>query len=94
MPARSQAVEVFLPSRVKSFPRAAQDRTIRQISASGAPSRCGILLKLIDHVDPILMPLVIDEIGVTGDRDAIGRLLTIIDGDMPRQRAISPGESD
>ena len=78
-----QAVEVFLPSRVKSFPRAAQDRTIRQISASGAPSRCAILLKIIDHVDPILMPLVIDEIGVTGDRDAIGRLLTIIDGDMP-----------
>jgi hypothetical protein len=78
-----QAVEVFLPSRVNSFPRAAQDRTIRQISASGAPSRCSILLKLVDHVDPILMPLVIDEIGVTGDRDAIGRLLTIIDGDMP-----------
>jgi len=78
-----QAVEVFLPSRVKNFPRAAQDRTIRQVSASGAPTRCGILLKLLDHVDPILMPLVIDEIGVSGDRDAIGRLLTIIDGDMP-----------
>jgi len=78
-----QAVEVFLPSRVKNFPRAAQDRTIRQISASGAPARCAILLKLLDHVDPILMPLVVDEIGMTGDRDAIGRLLTIIDGDLP-----------
>jgi len=78
-----QAVEVFLPSRLKNFQRAAQDRAIRQISASGAPSRCGILLKLIDHVDPILMPLVIDEIGVTGDRDALGRLLNIIDGDLP-----------
>ncbi len=78
-----QAVEVFLPSRVKNFQRAAQDRIIRQISASGAPSRCGILLKLLDHVDPILMPLVIDEIGVTGDRDALGRLHNIIDGDMP-----------
>src|SRR5215471_11066256 len=40
-----QAVEVFLPARVKNFPRAAQDRTIRQISASGAPSRCGLLIK-------------------------------------------------
>ncbi|HJZ62971.1 MAG TPA: hypothetical protein VKD70_01545 [Candidatus Acidoferrum sp.] len=78
-----QAVEVFLPSRLKNFQRAAQDRAIRQISASGAPSRCGILLKLIDHVDPILMPLVIDEIGVTGDRDALGRLQNIIDGDLP-----------
>jgi hypothetical protein len=78
-----QAVEVFLPSRVKNFPRAAQDRTIRQVSASGAATRCAILLKLLDHVDPMLMPLVVDEIGVTGDRDAIGRLLTIIDGDLP-----------
>lgn len=78
-----QAVEVFLPARVKNFPRAAQDRTIRQISASGAPGRCGLLIKLLDHVDPILMSLVIDEIGVTGDRDAIGRLMTIIDGDLP-----------
>jgi hypothetical protein len=78
-----QAVEVFLPTRVKNFPRAAQDRTIRQISASGAPTRCTILLKLLDHVDPILMPLVIDEISVAGDREAIGRLLTIIDGDLP-----------
>ncbi len=78
-----QAVEVFLPSRVKNFPRAAQDRTIRQISASGAPSRCAILLKLLDHVDPILMPLVVDEIGVSGDRDAVGRLQNIVDGDLP-----------
>lgn len=78
-----QAVEVFLPSRLKNFQRSAQDRAIRQISASGAPSRCGILLKLLDHVDPILMPLVIDEIGVTGDRDALGRLHNIIDGDLP-----------
>src|SRR5437016_2235207 len=78
-----QAVEVFLPARVKNFPRGAQDRTVRQVSASGAPSRCAILLKLLDHVEPILMPLVVDEIGVTGDRDAIGRLLTIVDGDLP-----------
>ena len=78
-----QAVEVFLPSRVKNFPRGAQDRTVRQVSASGAASRCAILLKLLDHVEPILMPLVVDEIGVTGDRDAIGRLLTIVDGDLP-----------
>jgi len=78
-----QAVEVFLPARVKNFQRAAQDRIIRQISASGAPSRCAILLKLVDHVDPILLPLVIDEIGVTGDREALGRLQNLVDGDLP-----------
>jgi hypothetical protein len=56
---------------------------VRQISASGAPGRCRILLELVDHVDPLIMPLVIDEIGVTGDREALGRLLTIVDGDLP-----------
>jgi hypothetical protein len=78
-----EAVEVFLPARMKDFPRTSQDRIIRQISASGGPARCRILLELIDHVDPLIMPLAIDEIGVSGDREALGRLLTIVDGDLP-----------
>jgi hypothetical protein len=78
-----QAVQVFLPSRMKDFPRTSQDRVLRQISASGAPGRCRILLELLDHLDPLVMPLAIDEIGVTEDRDALPRLLTIADGDLP-----------
>jgi hypothetical protein len=78
-----QAVEVFLPGRIKTFPRVAQDRVVRQLSASGAHGRCRILLKLIDHVDPLVMPMVIDEIGVTADREALGRLMNIVDGDLP-----------
>ncbi len=78
-----RSVEVFLPSRMKDFPRNSQDRVLRQISASGSPGRCRILLEVLDHLDPLVMPLAIDEIGVTGDRDALGRLLTIVDGDLP-----------
>jgi hypothetical protein len=78
-----QAVQVFLPSRIKDFPKTAQDRIVRQISSCGAWERCAILLALIDHVHPFVIPLVIDEVGVTGDREAIGRLLTIVDGDLP-----------
>jgi hypothetical protein len=78
-----QAVQVFLPARMKDFGRTAQDRIIRQISCSGAVGRCRILLELIDHVDPMVVPLVIDEIGVTSDREALSRLLTIADGDLP-----------
>ena len=78
-----QAAEVFLPGRMKDFPRAAQDRMIRYIAASGAAGRGRVLLELLDHVDPLVMPLAIDEIGVTADRDALGRLLTIADGDLP-----------
>jgi hypothetical protein len=78
-----QAVQVFLPARMKDFPRTSQDRVMRQISASGAPGRCRILLELLDHLDPLVMPLAIDEIGITEDREALGRLLTIVDGDLP-----------
>jgi hypothetical protein len=78
-----QAAQVFLPGRIKDFPRAGQDRMIRQISACGSPERCRILLSLLDHVDPLVMPLVVDEIGMTGDREALGRLLTLADGDLP-----------
>jgi hypothetical protein len=79
----SQAMLVFLPARIKDFPRASQDRIIRQISAAGAPGRCRVLLELLDYLDALVMPLAIDEIGVTADREALGRLLTILDGDLP-----------
>lgn len=78
-----QAVEVFLPARIPEFPRTSQDRIVRQIAGSGAPGRSRILLELLDHVDPLIMPLIIDEIGVAADREALGRLLTIVDGDLP-----------
>src|SRR5579872_6365450 len=79
----ARSAEVFLPARVKEFPRNSQDRVLRQISASGSPGRCRILLQVLDVLDPLVMPLAIDDLGVTGDRDALGRLLTIIDGDLP-----------
>lgn len=78
-----EAVAVFLPTRMKDFPRSSQDRIVRQISGSGSPARSRILLEILDHVDPLIMPLVIDEIGVAADREALGRLLTIVDGDLP-----------
>jgi hypothetical protein len=78
-----QATEVFLPGRMKDFPRAAQDRIVRQLAASSAQGRCRVFLAILDHVDPLVMPLVVDEIGMTGDREALGRMLTIADGDLP-----------
>ncbi len=78
-----QAAEVYLPGRLKTFPRMSQDRAIRQIASSGAHGTCRLLLGVLDHVDPLVMPLVLDEIGMTGDREALGRLLTIAEGDLP-----------
>src|SRR5437764_14703409 len=61
-----QSLMVFLPSRMKDFSSAAQDRVVRQISASGAATRCRILMELLDHVDSLVMPLVVDEMGLAG----------------------------
>jgi hypothetical protein len=83
----TSAAEVFLPARMKDFPRTSQDRVIRHVAASGAQGTCRLLLALLDHVDSLVMPLVIDEIGMTGDREALGRLLTIADGDLPNAAA-------
>jgi hypothetical protein len=77
------AASVYLPARIKDFPRAAQDRVVRQISSCGAAERCRILLTILDHVDPLIMPLVVDEVGMTGEREALPRLLTLADGDLP-----------
>lgn len=78
-----ESVEIFLPMRMKDFTRSAQDRMVRQISGSSAPARCRILLEILNHVDPLIMPLVIDEIGMASNRYALSRLLTIADGDLP-----------
>ncbi|HEV2103660.1 MAG TPA: hypothetical protein VGR58_12850 [Candidatus Acidoferrum sp.] len=83
----TQASETYLPVRMKDFPRLAQDRVVRQVAASGAQGTCRLLLGLLDYVDPLVMPLVIDEMGITGDREALGRLLTIADGDLPTDAA-------
>jgi hypothetical protein len=78
-----QSLMVFLPNRMKEFPSASQDRVVRQLSASGAAGRCHLLMELLNHADPLVMPLVIDEIGMTGDREALGKLLAIAGGDLP-----------
>jgi hypothetical protein len=77
------AAEVYLPARMKDFSRTAQDRMVRQIASSGAAERCRTLLALLDHADPLIMPLILDEVGMTGERETLGRLLTIADGDLP-----------
>jgi len=77
------AAAVYLPTRITEFTRAAQDRAIRQIASCGGADRCRILMAVLDHVDPLIMPLVVDEIGMADDREALGRLLTLVDGDLP-----------
>jgi hypothetical protein len=77
-------VEQVLPQRVAEWKRIAHDRVVRQIASSGSPERGRLLLQLLDFLDPLIRPLAVDEIGMSGDRSADMRLLRLAEGDLPK----------
>jgi hypothetical protein len=77
------AVETLLSARIHEFSRTLQDRIVRQVAASGGAARSRILWAVLDGLDPLVMPLAVDEIGMACDREALGRLLLMADGDLP-----------
>jgi hypothetical protein len=78
------SLEQLLPERMRDWKRTAHDRMVRQIAASGATDRGRLLLQLLDDLDPLIRPLAIDEIGMSGERTADMRLLRMAEGDLPR----------
>jgi len=77
-------LERVLPDRMRGWKRTAHDRIVRQLASSGAPERGRLLLQIFDGLDPLIRPLAIDEIGMSGEKMAAMRLLRIAEGDMPR----------
>jgi hypothetical protein len=71
------SLEEVLPRRLGTWSRFHQDTAIRLIAAAGAPERGRLLLKIMDDVDPVLLPMLLDELGMSGDRAASGRLMRI-----------------
>jgi hypothetical protein len=80
-----ESVEQVLPARMQEWKRTAHDRIIRQIASSGSSERGRLLLGLFDHLDALIRPLAVDEIGMCGDRVADMRLLRIAEGDVPKE---------
>jgi hypothetical protein len=56
-----------LPARVGQWSRAQQDAAVRQIASAGTEERGLLLLDVIDCLDPFVLPLAIDEIGMAGN---------------------------
>ncbi len=79
-----ETVERVLPGRVKEWKRAAHDRVVRQIAVSRAPGRGRLLLDLFPHVDSLVRPAVLDEIGMSGETSADMSLLRLVEGDLPK----------
>ncbi len=79
-----ESVEQILPGRISGWKRSAHDRVVRQIAASGSTERGHLLLKIFDSLDPLVRPLAVDEIGMSGEQDADMRLLRLAEGDLPK----------
>jgi hypothetical protein len=79
-----EGLKLLLPERMKEWKPAAHDRVVRQIAASGAQDRGLLLLELFDHLDALIRPLAVDEIGMCGEESADMRLVRIAEGDLPR----------
>lgn len=79
-----ETLEQVLPERMKDWKRTAHDRVVRQIASSGAVERGRLLLDLFDHLDAMIRPLAVDEIGMSGEQSADMRLLRLAEGDLPK----------
>jgi len=80
----SPSIERWLPERLRDWPRSAQDRMVRLLAMAGAPDRGRLLTHLLVLLDPVLLPLAIDEIGLTEDESCAMVLLRMAEGNWPR----------
>jgi hypothetical protein len=76
------AVEKLLPGRLEQWPRAAHDRTVRQLSSVPAEQRARLLVAVYDFLDVMIRPLAIDEMGMSGRPECITKLMYLVDDDL------------
>lgn len=74
-------VEKILPTRLSQWPRVSHDRTIRQLSCTPAEQRARLLAALYDTLDPLIRPLAIDEMGMSGWPGCIPKLVDLVQDD-------------
>ena len=76
------ALEEVLRVRLPEWNRVYQDAVVRQIAGAGSSCRGLLLAKLLDAFDPLVAPLALDEIGMSGDTTPAPLLLAIAAGDL------------
>ena len=62
----------LLPGRMTDMNRFYQDMIVRQIAYGAAVDRGHTLLELLELLDPSVLPMAVDEIGMSGDRTTAG----------------------
>jgi hypothetical protein len=78
-----EAVERILPKRISEWKRSAHDRVVRQLESSCAPERGRLLLTIFDKIDPLIRPLALDEIALSGEHSGDVRLVHMAEGQLP-----------
>jgi hypothetical protein len=76
-----QSVERVLPQRLAQWPRSSHDRAIRQLSSAPSPERAQLLVSLYPSLDPLIQPLALDEMGMSGQLECIPLLLELARND-------------
>ena len=78
-----ETLELWLPPKIGEWQRSFHDRVIRQIAAADSTHRCRLLLTMFDQLDPLVKPLALDEIGLSGEAMAVPMLLELASGNLP-----------
>ena len=76
-----QSVEQVLPTRLAQWPRTSHDRAVRQLSSTPAEQRVLLLVSMYASLDPLIRPLALDEMGMSGRTECIPLLLDLIRDD-------------
>jgi hypothetical protein len=67
----------LLPGRMPEMNRFYQDMIVRQIAYGAAVDRGHTLLELLELLDPSVLPMAVDEIGMSGDRTTAGTCIAM-----------------
>lgn len=74
-------VEELLPRRIRSAERATHDEALHQLSVAGAPERGRTLMRMVGSLDPLIVPMALDEVGMCGDVAVAAEMLRIAKGE-------------
>ncbi|MHB8527200.1 MAG: HEAT repeat domain-containing protein [Candidatus Acidiferrales bacterium] len=76
------SVEELLPGKIQAGETGAHDEVLRQLSIAGAPERGRMLMRIVERMDQMILPMALDEIGMCGDASVAPELLRLAEGQL------------
>jgi PBS lyase HEAT-like repeat len=77
----------LLPIRLPEWNRFYHDIVVREIAYGAAPDRGRTLLEILEHLDAMVLPQAIDEIGMSGDRTTVPPLMVMAESGEAQGRS-------